>query len=442
MEKRLNQKWLLISHGFNMDGRASSLTVTDKIPYMLAAGVEPVVLSAITGYQDQKLEHYQLLPWGPSGLRFDFRHWVAKTYGRGWAYKVFTPLVSLLLLPFTAIEKLFIGLSSQSSWSYSAAYQGKKIIRKQSIECIYSSGGAWSAHYAAWLIKKATGKKWIAEIHDPMVIRDDEADDGTAPRKSRDKRFLQKLEHLICKDADHVWWFTQGALDYAKLRNPELGNKGFVVFPGAEPPGCHEPLPEKHHYGDQLVRGHVGSIASDRSLAPILQAMKVFFQAHPEAEQKIRIQVYGSSLDSSSQEAMDQLGLAHVVQAMGRIENDPITGKTGRERIMEIMRKMDVLLLLHGDYEWCAEYIPSKAYEYFWAQRPILALTHRNPAFNQLLGEYHAYIAEQSNPRAIIAALEQVYAAWQQQQMPVISAKPLGVDQAVQTILHAVSELN
>jgi hypothetical protein len=71
-----------------------------------------------------------------------------------------------------------------------------------------------------------------------------------------------------------------------------------------------------------------------------------------------------------------------------------------------------------------------------------LALTHRNPAFNQLLVEHHAYIAEQSNPRAIIAALAQIYTAWQQQQMPVMSVKPLGVDQAVQTILYAVSELN
>jgi hypothetical protein len=126
----------------------------------------------------------------------------------------------------------------------------------------------------------------------------------------------------------------------------------------------------------------------------------------------------------------------------GRLEFDFTSQQSGREQVNQLMREADVLLLLHGNSEWCAEYIPSKAYEYFWAQRPILALTHRNPAFNQLLVQHQAYIAEQSNPTAIIATLEQIYVAWQQQQMPVISAKPLGVDQAVQTILLAVGELN
>ena len=122
---------LLISHGFNMDGRAASLTVTDKIPFLLEAGIKPTVLSAITGYQDKELEHYQLLPWGPSGLRFDFRHWVAKQYGRGLIYKIVTPIASLLLLPFTALEKLFIGLSSQSSWSYAAAHKGMQLFKNK-----------------------------------------------------------------------------------------------------------------------------------------------------------------------------------------------------------------------------------------------------------------------------------------------------------------------
>ena len=61
------KRWLIISHGFNMDGRAASLTVTDKIPYLQDQGIELVVLSAITGERDTRFRHFQLLPWGPSG---------------------------------------------------------------------------------------------------------------------------------------------------------------------------------------------------------------------------------------------------------------------------------------------------------------------------------------------------------------------------------------
>jgi hypothetical protein len=224
MEKQISQKWLIISHAFNMDGRAASLTVTDKIPYLLELGIQPIVLSAITGDKDQRFPHFQLMPWGPSGFRFDFRHYIARKYGRGLIYTVITPLVSILLLPFTILERVLMGFSSQSSWTLPVALKGIQLVRQGKVDVVYSTAGAWSASYAAWGIKKITGVKWIAEIHDPMVIRDNPTDDGIAPRKTRDKRFQQKLEQLICQDADHIWWFTQGALDYAKHRHPELGN--------------------------------------------------------------------------------------------------------------------------------------------------------------------------------------------------------------------------
>jgi hypothetical protein len=91
------KRWLILTHAFNMDGRAASLTITDKIPYLLEAGVEPIVFSAITGIKDQRFPHHQFIAWGPSGFRFDFRHWVANQYGRGLFYKVTTRTVSLLL---------------------------------------------------------------------------------------------------------------------------------------------------------------------------------------------------------------------------------------------------------------------------------------------------------------------------------------------------------
>ncbi len=419
-----------------MDGRAASLTVTDKIPYLMELGVEPIVISAITGDKDQRFPHFQLMPWGPSGFRFDFRHYIARKYGRGIFYKVITPLVSFLLLPFTILERALIGLSSQSSWTLPAALKGIQLVRQGKVDIVYSAASAWSASYAAWWIKKITGVKWIAEIHDPMVIRDDPEDDGIAPRKTRDKRFQQKLEHLICKDADLAWWFTDGALKYAALRNPILGEKGFVLFPGAEPPGCHFALPPEHRYCEELILGHFGSIADDRSLAPLLEAMKLFFNERPEAEGTLRIHMYGSALDVNSKEAMSRLQLEKNVVSQGRLENDPITGKSGRERIMQTMRQVDVLLLLHGDYEWCAEYIPSKTYDYFWSSRPIWGVTNRNPQLDEILLSRQAYLSHTLEPDTILETLRIIWEHWKEKQLPYQPFRPVNPKDAVHLMIE------
>jgi len=436
----MNQRWLILSHGFNMDGRASSLTVTDKIPYLLAKGISPTVLSAVTGEIDKRFPHYQLLPWGPAGLRFDFRHWVATQYGRGWAYKMLTPLASLCLLPFIAIERLLFGLSSQSSWSLPAAVKGIRLAKQGQVDLIFSSGGAWSAHYAAWIIKKYTGLPWIAEIHDPMVMRDDEADDGTTLRKRKDARFLQKLEGLICKDADHVWWFTEGALKYARHRHPELSCKGFVIFPGAEPPGCHESLPVSHKYGQYLNFCHFGSLAHDRSIGPVLEALHLFFKEVPEAKNKIKVQVYGAGLDSVSLQTIEYLEMQNVVIAHGRIENDRNTGESGRERIMKLMRSSDILLCLHGDSEWCSEYIPSKLYDYFWTNRPIFAVTHHNLQLDQMLSAKNAYLSHTSDIVIIVDAIKLIWRDWQSQSLRVMPFDPITPESAVKKILERVQK--
>jgi glycosyltransferase involved in cell wall biosynthesis len=417
-----------------MDGRAASLTVTDKIPYLLSAGIQPVVLSAVTGVKDTRFPHHQLLPWGPSGLRFDFRHWFANRFSRGLLYKVFTPLVSTLLLPFIVIERFVTGLSSQSSWSIPAFLRGLYLLKTGQVDLIFSSGGAWSAHLAAWWLKSVTGAPWIAEIHDPMVIRDDPEDDGVRARKKKDARFLQKLEGRICRDADLVWWFTEGALAYAKHRHPELGDKGFVVLPGAEPPIAKS----EHQYGQILNICHFGSLAEDRTMAPVMQGLQLLFKKHPQARSLIRIHVYGAGLDNNSQMTMSQLGFEDLLLSHGRLEHDPLSGMSGRQRVIQKMHEADVLLLLHGNYEWCAEYIPSKLYDYVWAQRPMLALTNRNQFLDELLMSYSAYIAKTLDINSIADQLEIIWLDWQKKQLREVPFKPVRVEEAVEKILMRV----
>ena len=437
------KSWLILSHGFNMDGRAASQTITDKIPYLLDAGIQPIVFSAITGIKDQRFPHYQFLAWGPAAFRFDFRHWIANQYGRGFIYKLLTSAISVLLAPFIALEKLVLGYSSQWSWAMPAFMHGRGLVKSGKVDLVFSTGGAWSAHLAGLWLKKITGATWIAEIHDPLVIRKDPNDQGFEKPKNRDARFRYYLESQLAKYADQVWWFTEGALHYAKVRNPNLNTQnnahGFMVLPGAEPPGGLSSA-KPHIYSDKLNLCHFGSLANDRSLSTILFALLPLIEKYPEARDLIRVHAYGAPLDSLTIAAIQNLGFSDVLLTHGRLEKDPMTGKSGRERVAEKMKEADVLILLHGNDEWCAEYIPSKFYEYLWAGRPIWGITHRNPQLDGMLLERGAYLSHEGDSAGIKMALERVWLDWHGKQLPIPSGKPIGVGQAVATILNIVNK--
>ena len=426
-----------------MDGRASSQTITDKIPYFLEAGIKPVIFSAITGIKDERFPHKQFLAWGPAAFRFDFRHWIANQYGRGFLYKLLTRTVSILLAPLIGLEKLCLGYSSQWSWAMPAFMHGWRLIRKGKVDLIFSTGGAWSAHLAGLWLKKVTGLPWIAEIHDPLVIRKSPNDQGFEKPKNRDAQFRQYLEKQICKHADLVWWFTDGALHYAKVRNSNLNTKanahGFMVLPGAKPPGGLE-MTQVHGYSDKLNLCHFGSLANDRSLSTILNALATLLKKYPQAREYIRVHAYGAPLDSLTVEAIKQFNFQGVLLGHGRLEKDPVTGMSGRERVVAKMQAADVLILLHGNDEWCAEYIPSKFYEYLWAGRPIWGITHRNPQLDQMLEERGAYLSHEGDLEGISMALERIWLDWQQKCLMIPVGVPIGVDQAAYKILSEIQE--
>lgn len=425
----MTKKWLLIAHGFNMDGRAASLTVTDKLPYFKKQGIELIVLSAVTGARDESLEHYQLLPWGPSGLRFDFRHWFANRYGRGFLYKLVTRTFSILLTPFIALEKLLFGLSNQSSWAIPAAIKGVRLVREHKIDVMYTSAGVWSALLAGYWIKRITGVKWIAEIHDPLVVRRDANDEGISKRKGRDAIFMQKLEGLVCQYADQVCWFTEGALRYAKLRHPELGDKGFVILPGAEPPGCDAPIEDNYQYGNVLRLCYFGTLANDRSLAPIIEALSLLINQHQIPRGQVQIEVYGTPLDAASMAMAKNQGLTDVVKHHGRFE---------RAKVVELMRHSDVLIALHGSVEWTVECIPSKIYDYFWSDRPIFGVTDRNPQLDGLLAERNAYICHTHDLSSIKDQLKNLYDDWKSGSLSKQTYKPISPEQAVNTMITRI----
>ena len=421
------RRWLILSHAFNVDGRAESVTITDKMPHLMAAGVKPVVLSSVMGARDTRFPHQQLLPWGPAGLRFDLRHLLARRWERGLMYRVLTLFVSIVLAPFIAIERLVGGLRSQWSWALPAAARGVALIRRGEVDLVYSTGGVFSAHLAGLWLKRRTGCRWIAEVHDPLVFP------GSA-LKSRQERFLARLEGHLCREANLVWWFTDGALAAARARHPELGTRGIVVLPGAEPPVVHT----AYERGARCVLGHFGSLSPTRSFAATLRALASLLARRPELREVLRLEVYGSALDPVAAQLMGSLALGDVVTPFGRLELDPATGLSGRARVMQRMQQVDALLMLHGDTAECPQYIPSKLYEYFWARRPVLALTHQNAQLDALVIAHGGWVAASTDASAVEAALEAVVERWRAGPLPDVSVPPVTVADAVQRIMGAV----
>lgn len=415
--------WLILSHSFNQDGQASSLTITDKLPYLLERGIDIVVLSGVMGNHDNRFTHLQLLPWGPSGFGFDLRQLMRQHWGRDWRYQLVSFFLSLFLFPFVVIEQLVFGLQSQASWALPAVFRALLLIRQRRPTVIYSTGGAYSAHLAGYWLKKITGITWIAEVHDPMVVA------GT--EQNRNTRMVEKLEAAICRDADLAWWFTEEALNSARKRHPELGPRGVVILPGVEK------LPSDAIYQrtDHMVIAHFGLLSDSRSMLPVVQAVASLLEQKPEVRSTLRIHVYGSAIDDKAKAEIKRLDLNELFICFGRLEYSPTTGKTGREQVIDRMHQADCLLLLHGNFEACREYIPSKFYEYLWAGRSIIALTHLNPQLDQMLLDRKSYLAAVGRPEEIVNAIATAHADWLQDCLRLPSLPAISVKQSVDNIL-------
>ncbi len=412
------QRWLILSHAFNMDGRAASHTITDKLPHLRAAGIELVVLSGVSGEKDKELEHYQLWPAGPAGLRFDLRHVLRKRFGKGVVYRVLMLLASLVLVPAMVVEKLLRPLESSWSWWLTAYLKGRALARQQPFDLIYSTGGAYAAHVAGRALKFATGTPWLAEVHDPLVVP------GTTPRTPHQKKQAD-IERQICTDADIAIWFTDQALASARARHPQLGDKGKMMLPGIDRP--FDTLPP-YKPGAKFVVGHFGSLSATRSMVPFIKALELLKTRRPELLVQTELHIYGGAIDAPAAELLQHSPVSAQVRQFGRIEADPASGLSGREQILHRMRGVDVLLLLHGEDPLCEEYIPSKLYEYLWMQRPILAIVHRNPQMAAMIrGEGHVTVETgrvpgDSAPAAVAqplaAELERLYERWRSPGLP------------------------
>ncbi len=385
------RRWLILSYFSGIDGMACAQHLDDRLPHLRRGGITPLLLTGVCGDKRDGMVHVRVPSVAPSGLRFEIRHVFRKSRLARPLRKALEAAALLPIYPFYFLEKLFADLDSQWSWFPLAAAAGDRLCAAHDPELLYSTGGPWSAHLAAALIARRRGIPWVAEIQDPVIH-------GDWARGRAAFAVCRRVERLICRRADAVIFLTEGARASA-ARRTDLGDRGWVVYPGADPAGD---APAGYRAGERCRFAHFGSLGGSRNVKTFLSALDLLFRESPGLAAATALDLYGTC---------DRVSWAQI-RAFPHPGVVTVHGRLGRRDSLAAMRRSDVLLLIQNTEEYAAETIPSKVYEYLHAGRPVLGLVHGNAELRSILERQGHFASDAADPAAVKAVVARLASAW------------------------------
>ena len=101
--------WIIFSYFFNIDGKASSQHIDDRIPHLASLGVKPFIVSSICAERSSDVTHFRVPSVAPSGVRFELRY----LKRRNKVFKFAAIPLLMTILPLYLIEKTIINLESE-----------------------------------------------------------------------------------------------------------------------------------------------------------------------------------------------------------------------------------------------------------------------------------------------------------------------------------------
>lgn len=252
-------------------------------------------------------------------------------------------------------------------------------------QVIISSSGSYSAHIAAMFLSDRMGIPWIADLGDPWTPN------PLPPATGKYHRLLNGWieRFVITKASALVFTCDATAQVYRKWLKQQLPPL-FVVPCGFE---RSEFIFRSKPLDDLVVISYLGTTTrQNRSLLPLLDALRSIRTERPDVYGRIRVQIVGS-WSATFQHYAEACGL-DVVTFRGWVPY--------RESI-RIMSESDILLLLSnkGGIQ-----IPAKTYMYLASGVPILCLREvEGDATSCLVGAFGGVVTAPNKFAAIASSL-------------------------------------
>ncbi len=265
-----------------------------------------------------------------------------------------------LMESFIAVPDPFCG------WMIPAIFQGLRLIRKNNIETIISTGPPATILLVGAILARLTGKKLILDYRDPWT--------GYAwPQKKLLAPWLQRrLERWSVRQASALVFVTEKMVEYFQNHFGDTAlPPRFMIPNGFDDSTAIEPIVSDEP-GRKVIL-YAGSFYGERSIWLVLTPLLDLISRGIVGRQSVRLHVFGS-IPENDKKKIKKEGVEDLVR-----EHAPV----GYEEIFRRMKGADILFLPSGrDFDYA---VPFKFYDYLRVQRPILAIAPRNSAVASLM---------------------------------------------------------
>jgi len=253
-------------------------------------------------------------------------------------------------------------------WVSRAALRARAVIRRFQPQVIVSSGPPHSAHLVAGMATMGSAARWLIDLRDPWGGPHTKAWDSDPRVGSRTYRALsRRLERLVFGRAHGVITNTHQFAEALAARYPGVP---VACVPNGVDPEYLPPPPSSPYPGLGMV--YAGTLYASRDLGPVVQALRVFTERHPDAAHAgSRLRIAGPA------EPRHARAFSDAVAAAGMQQYVELLGPLPRAQALEVVSRSRLAVVLAQEQEL---QIPAKLYESVAMGVPTLVVASADSA--------------------------------------------------------------
>jgi glycosyltransferase involved in cell wall biosynthesis len=240
-------------------------------------------------------------------------------------------------------------------WLPFASIEGIRILKE--VDVLYSTSFPFTAHLIAFLLKKLSGKPWVADF------RDEWAKNPYIKYNLLKKVIAQWMEHSVLKNADRIIATTPFITTQLKHSLQDNGEerKFITITNGFDEEDFKDMQSQKN---EKFVITYTGILYEESTFDSFIKAVSNIFN---RGIRKIKVLYIGSSVELVKK-IVRANRMERVVKVMGYIPHKDTLNYTINS---------DVLLLIIDPKRGRGAYT-GKIFEYLYTKKPILALVPRD----------------------------------------------------------------